>query len=322
MEMSVEPLIYIGIFVGVIFLVEGLYLMIFGKSISLNAKVNRRLDLLEKGASRDEVVERLRKEQAQHGSSKGIPLYSLIAEKAERGAIAFSPEMLMGIMGGLAFVSFILMTLLTGSSLPVRLIASLAIGVGAVYFWVNKKAKERLALLEEQLPEAVELMVRSLRVGHPLNSAISIVAKETPDPLGSEMGIIADEASFGRDISESMRALGQRTGLQDIRFLAVAIAIQQKSGGNLAEILAGLAGVIRSRFKLFRKVKAITAEARWSGVFLSAFPVLAMVGINVAKPSYFGDVKDHPLFLPLVGVVFLFLGMNVIYMRVMVNIKV
>ena len=94
--------------------------------------------------------------------------------------------------------------------------------------------------------------------------------------------IIADEASYGRDISESLRALGSRTGLQDIRFLAVAIGIQQKSGGNLAEILDGLAKLIRSRFKLFRKVKVITAEARWSGVFLSSFPIIGgWIGIPV-----------------------------------------
>ena len=146
-------------------------------------------------------------------------------------------------------------------------------GVGGVYFWVNKKAKTRMSLLEEQLPDAVELMVRSLRVGHPFSAAIGIVAKEIADPLGTEFGVIADEAAYGRDVAESLKAFAERMDSQDLRFLAVAVSIQQTSGGNLAEILEGLAKVIRARFKLFRRVKAITAEAKWSGMFLSAFPI-------------------------------------------------
>ncbi len=195
-------------------------------------------------------------------------------------------------------------------------------GVGGVYFWVNKKAKARMALLEEQLPDAVELMVRSLRVGHPFSSAIGIVAKEIPDPLGSEFGVIADEAAYGRDVAESLKAFAERMDSQDLRFLAVAVSIQQTSGGNLAEILEGLAKVIRARFKLFRRVRAITAEAKWSGMFLSAFPILALVMINVIQPNYYDEVKETAAFIPAALVVCAFLVINVIFMKIMVNIKV
>ena len=87
----------------------------------------------------------------------------------------------------------------------------------------SNKAKKRMALLEEQLPDAVELMVRSLRVGHPFSSAIGIVSKEVPDPLGTEFGMIADEAAYGREIPESLKDLAERIGMQDLRFLAVAV---------------------------------------------------------------------------------------------------
>ena len=97
-------------------------------------------------------------------------------------------------------------------------------------------------------------MVRSLRVGHPFSAALQIVAKEVPDPLGTEMGVISDEAAYGRDVGEALKAMAERMDMQDLRFLAVAVTIQQTSGGNLAEILDGLAKVIRSRFKLFRRV--------------------------------------------------------------------
>lgn len=322
MEISAAPLIYILVFIGVLLLVEGLYLTVFGKSISLNSKVNRRLDMLEKGAGREEVLEQLRKEMSQHMASQGIPFYALLADRAQKANIAFSPRQLILIMIVLSVGAFVALTLGTEASAPVRGLIGVAMGVGGVYMWVNGKAKKRLAMIEEQLPDAVELMVRSLRVGHPFSSAVQIVSREVADPLGTEFGVIADEAAYGRDISEALKAMAERIDMQDLRFLAVAVSIQQKSGGNLAEILEGLSKVVRSRFKLFRRVKAITAEAKWSGMFLSGFPIVAMLAINVIDPNYYDDVRDTALFIPAAIAVGVFLVVNVIYMRIMVNIRV
>ncbi len=322
MQISAAPLIYIMIFVAVVVLVEGLYLTVFGKSISLNNRISRRLTLLEKNGNREQVLEQLRKEMSQHLNAKSIPLYSILAKKAQRANIAFSPLQLVGIMAGLSVFAFLAMTVGTSAEMGIRVIVSIGMGVGGVYVWVNNKAKKRMSLLEEQLPDAIELMVRSLRVGHPFSSAIGIVAKEIPDPLGSEFGIIADEAAYGRDVSESLKAFAERMDSQDLRFLAVAVTIQQTSGGNLAEILEGLAKVVRARFKLFRRVRAITAEAKWSGMFLSAFPILALIMINVIQPDYYDEVRETAVFVPAALVVVAFLIINVIFMKIMVNIKV
>ena len=322
MQISAAPLIYILIFVAVVMLVEGLYLTVFGKSISLNSRLSRRLSLLEKTNDRQQVLEQLRKEMSQHVNSRGIPLYSILATKAQKANIAFTPKALIGIMAALGVFSYLGLTLGTETATPVRVAVSVLMGVGGVYVWINKKAKKRMALLEEQLPDAVELMVRSLRVGHPFSSAIANVSKEIPDPLGTEFGMIADEASYGRNVADSLKDFAERMDSQDLRFLAVAVTIQQTSGGNLAEILEGLAKVIRARFKLFRRVKAITAEAKWSGMFLSAFPVGALIMINVIRPDYYDDVKETPAFIPACLVVAVFLVINVIFMKIMVNIKV
>lgn len=322
MQISAAPLIYILIFVAVVVLVEGLYLTVFGKSISLNSRMSRRLALLEKNQNREQVLEQLRKEMSQHLNSRGIPLYSILANKAQKANIAFSPRQLIMLMAALSVVAYLGLTIGTEAGTPVRILVGIAMGVGGIYTWVNQKAKKRMSLLEEQLPDAVELMVRSLRVGHPFSNAIGIVAKEIPDPLGTEFGLIADEAAYGRDVSESLKAFAERMDSQDLRFLAVAVSIQQQSGGNLAEILEGLAKVIRARFKLFRRVKAITAEAKWSGMFLSAFPIGALIMISVIKPDYYDDVKDTAAFIPAALVVAVFLVINVIFMKIMVNIKV
>ncbi len=319
---SAEPVIYVVIFLSVLALVEGVYLVIFGKSISLNSKVNRRLALLEKGGGREQVLEQLRKEMTQHMKSQRIPLYSILASQAQKANIAFSPPQILILMAFVSFASFIGLTVGTEVEFLVRSLVAVAMGVGGVYMWISGKAKKRMTMMEEQLPEAVELMVRSLRVGHPFSSAIAIVASEIPDPLGTEMGMISDEAAYGRDMGETLKAMAERLDMQDMRFLAVAVTIQQQSGGNLAEILDGLAKVIRARFRLFRRVKAITGEAKWSGKLLSGFPILCLIGINLIQPNYFDEVMEDPIFIPACLVVAAFLILNLIVMRALVNIKV
>ncbi|MGZ2258605.1 type II secretion system F family protein [Roseobacter sp. A03A-229] len=320
--MNTEFIVYGLIFIGVLVLVEGLYLVTFGKSISLNSRVNRRLEMLDKGNGREEVLEKLRKEMQQHMKSRSIPLYSLLGEKAQKAAIAFTPRQLIMIMILLAGVAFMGLTVGTATEVGVRALLSVGIGVGAVYFWVSSKANKRLSMIEEQLPDAVELMVRSLRVGHPFSSAIQIVAKEVQDPLASEFGMIADESAYGRDVGDALKEMAERLEMQDLRFLAVAVTIQQTSGGNLAEILAGLAKVIRARFRLFRRVKAITAEAKWSGKFLSGFPIVALLVINISDPNYYDEVRDHALFIPACFAVGIMLALNLIVMRILTDIKV
>ncbi|MFS4582300.1 type II secretion system F family protein [Phaeobacter sp. C3_T13_0] len=322
MQLSAEPIIYGLIFIGVLVLVEGLYLVTFGKSISLNSRVNRRLEMMDKGGNREQVLEQLRKEMRQHMSAKSIPLYSLLAERAQKAAIAFSPRQLILIMGAVAAIAFVGLSVGTSAELPLRLLASVIIGVGAVFFWVNKKAAKRMAMIEEQLPDAVELMVRSLRVGHPFSSAVQIVANEVEDPLATEFGVIADESAYGRDVGEALKEMAERLDMQDMRFLAVAVTIQQQSGGNLAEVLAGLAKVIRARFRLFRRVKAITAEAQWSGKFLSGFPLFCLGGIMAKDPGYYDGVVDHPWFIPACFIVGAMLTINLFVMRMLTNIKV
>ncbi|WP_322889863.1 MULTISPECIES: type II secretion system F family protein [unclassified Yoonia] len=319
---SAEPVIYVLIFVAVLALVQGAYLVIFGKSISMDGKVNRRLDMLEKGGNREQVLDQLRKEMTQHMKSQSIPIYSLLANKAQKANIAFTPIQIIMLMGAVSVVAFLMLTVMTEVAPPVRILVSVLMGVGGVYVWISRKATQRMNLISEQLPDAVELMVRSLRVGHPFSNAINIVAKEVPDPLGTEMGIIADETAYGRDMGETLKAMAERLDNQDLRFLAVAVTIQQSSGGNLAEILDGLAKVIRARFRLFRRVNAITAEAKWSGKLLSGFPILALIGINVVQPDYFDEVMESPLFIPACFVVAAFLVLNLIVMRSLTDIKV
>jgi tight adherence protein B len=319
--MSVAILLVV-LFIGVILIIEGLYLVVFGKSIKLNSRVNRRLALLQQGKDHEEVLNTLRKEREQHAKSKKVPLVSILGNKASQANIAFSPKALIMIMVFVSIAAFTALLLLTGIAPIVSAVISIAIGVGGVYVWLNKKAKARLELFEEQLPDAVELIVRSLRVGHPFSSAINVVAQEMSDPIGTEFGILADEATYGRDLVTALEDLADRIDLQDLRFLTVAVGIQAQSGGNLAEVLSGLGKVIRSRFRLFRRVKAITSEAKFSGYFLSAFPVAALLAILAISPNYYDDVMETAAFIPACVIVAAMMIVNVFVMNAMVDIKV
>ena len=320
--MFFQPLIYAFIFVGVFMMVEGAYLVIYGKTLKREKKINRRLALLQDGKDTEEVLSILRLEREGAEKNERIPVIGPLVEMARHAAITISIMQIVISLVGLIVLSFVLLTMFTGAVVQIRIVVALIVGYAAFYMWLRGKAKKRISLFEEQLPDALDLMVRSLRVGHPMNSAIGIVAHEMADPLGTEFGLIADETTYGMSITDALDRLAERVPVPDLRFVAIAINIQSTSGGNLAEILAGLSAVIRARFKLFRKVRAITAEARWSGWFLSVFPVIALLMVQVVQPDYYDRVSDHPLFLPGAILTVILLIVNVIFMRILVNIKV
>ncbi|MEX2517878.1 MAG: type II secretion system F family protein [Paracoccaceae bacterium] len=314
--------VYAMIFIGVLMIVEGVYLLIYGRGHRRESKVNRRLRMLQRGADREEVLIKLRKEQERHQNAKALPLLSIIFQKAAQANVTIAPATLVLIMLAIATAAFVVFSVATSAGVLVRVVVAAALGYATMLIWLRNKARRRLSLFEEQLPEAVDLIVRSLRIGHPFSSALNIVAQEMQDPLGSEFGVIADESTYGMAVTESLERLANRVEVPDLRFLAVVVAIQSQSGGNLAEILDGLSQVVRARFRLFRKVAAITAEARWSGWFLSGFPIVALLMVQIVQPDYYDRVADHPLFTPGAVLVAVLLVLNVLFMRWMVNIKV
>ena len=320
--MNFQFIIFALVFVGILMIIQGLYLVTFGKSISTQSRINRRLALLEETNDYEQVLLQLRKEREQHNASTGIPVYSLLAHKAQQANIAFSPIQIIMVMCVVSVVACTAILVFTSSGFYTAVLVGIAMGFGGMYVWVLSKAKARIALFEEQLPDAIDLIVRSLRVGHPFANAINVVADEMGDPIGTEFGMIADETTYGMDLSTAMEQMAQRVDVPDLRFLSVAVGIQARSGGNLVEILDGLGKVIRARFKLFRRVQAITAEAKWSGWFLSAFPLGALALVNISRPDYYDAVRESSFFVPAALGVGAMLIVNVFVMRSMVNIKV
>jgi tight adherence protein B len=152
------------------------------------------------------------------------------------------------------------------------------------------KRSKRHKAFGEQFPDAIDIIVRSLKAGHPVPVAISMVAREMPDPIGSEFGIVSDEVTYGADLESAMRNLYFRVGQDDLPLFVTAVAIQGSTGGNLSEILQNLSAIIRLRFKMRRKVKALAAEGKYSAIILSGLPIAMFMILQAMTPEFYGKV--------------------------------
>ena len=164
-------------------------------------------------------------------------------------------------------------------------IPGLALGV-APLAWVLYRRSVRFRRFNLLLPEAVDLIARSLRAGQSLPMAMVTVAEEMGDPLGPEFRRCADEMNYGMPFREAMLGIFRRFPLQDLQFLVSAILLQRETGGNLAELLDKTAAVLRSRIQLQQKVKVYTAQGRMTGAVLIALPFIAFVMLNLVRPGY------------------------------------
>lgn len=205
---------------------------------------------------------------------------------------------------GVAFVS----SKLGPSAVLFGLVGAALITGSISWVFLTALRQKRKRALSEQLPTAIDLMIRSLRAGHPVVAAIHLACEEMADPIGTELGIVVDETTYGVELKEALLSLYQRTRLEDFAFLQVSVSIQSETGGNLAEILSNLASVIRSRFMLEKKVKALASEGKMSAIILSVLPLLMVGGITAGQPSYYNNAVKEPEFWPIAaGVVLLYI---------------
>jgi len=208
----------------------------------------------------------------------------------------------MFLLAGLVLA--LMLKLLLGLSVVAVLMVFLLVGFVLPLLVLRRARSKRVQKFARQLPDALDMIVRSLRAGHPASVAIALVAREMPDPLGTEFGIVADEITFGLSLENAVRKLSQRVGYEGLHLLSVSLSIQSKTGGNLTEILANLSSVLRERQKLRMKIRALSSEGRMSAWVISLFPVVMFVILQVAAPAYYGNVWNNPVAMP----VFLIFG--------------
>lgn len=196
------------------------------------------------------------------------------------------------------------------------------IGAALPTLYVRWKKNRRLYLFEELLPEAIDLVGRALRAGHPLSSGFKMAADDGPEPVASEFRRVFEEQRFGLPLQDSLLGMADRVNIVDTRILVTAILIQREVGGNLAEILDNLAAVIRARFTIRRQIKVYTAQGRMTGYLLALLPFMLFALLYMINPEYMAVLFTDPIGKILVGVALVLQMAGFFWIRKIVNIEI
>jgi tight adherence protein B len=310
--------LFVAISAGLAF--EAVYLLFFSTT-SYRTSINRRLALSKDKTDREAVLIELRRER---GLTSG--------GNYQLGLIAFNRLILQSgltvgitrffiIVGTVSVVAFGLTMIFQSDIVEatgVLLFSSTLLPLFVLRFMRSRRQKKFAA----QFPDSLDIIVRSLRAGHPVPIAVNMVGREMGDPIGTEFGIVTDEVTYGADLEAAMRNLYARIGSDDLPLFVTAVAIQGSTGGNLGEILGNLSGVIRDRFKMRRKIRALAAEGRASAMILSALPIALFIVIQFITPEFYAAVwHEHLTKVMLTGAAVWMLIGNFIMFK-MVNFKI
>lgn len=326
-----EIILYGVIFFAVVLLAEATsYLVAYARQG--RTRINRRLRMLDAGRDPDKVYNILRPQLPAWArqDSWSAELYLWLDKQLLGAGIGVRPDRFLVTLGLLTAGALVIglpiahrPSLHLGAlALPAGVVTGVLVGAVFPIMFIREKRARRLKKFSEQLPSALDVMVRALRAGHPAAAAVDLVSTELPDPIGTEFGLLSDEITYGLDFKDALDNMARRLDLQDVRYFAVCVTIQSDTGGNLAEILSNLASVVRARFSLARKVIALSSEARISALLLSVLPVLTILFILWKQPRFYLMAVDDPIFWPSVGYLLAMYVFGIWVIRRMIKIRV
>jgi tight adherence protein B len=306
MNWSVLP--YVAAAIAGVALVEGIYYLFFDSTGRVRKQVDQRLLASGRNAAQAEAAELLRRRSYTFGMSPWL------ARVFSTSPIRWFDNLVISSgMGGSPDKVMLWMTIVCGviivglsASLHWPFLWCMAVGVTvgvalSVWFLIQAR-RRRLAQITAQLPDALDMLVRSLRAGHPVTTGIGMIAEEMPDPIGAEFALVFDEMSYGLDLRQALEKMSERLHHYVIDYLIVAMRVQHGTGGNLAEILSSLSDVLRERLRLQLKVRALSAESRMSGRILSMLPIAVVVLLVYINPHFYDEAwTDTKLGTILVG---------------------
>jgi tight adherence protein B len=251
--------------------------------------VNQRLKVVERGVGVGNVVVELRKQRGLSATGERILRLTWLSDLIVRSGVVFRPRQWIAIALALGAAVGAATAIITRQTLFAGVL-----GVGVAVFapltWLKIKAAHRAKMLARQLPDALDVIVRSLEAGHPVPTAIALVGREMIDPIGSEFGMVADEIAFGATLELAVAHLAERCRHPDIDLFAATIRLQDRSGGNLTGLLKMNAHTVRERLKLRLKIRAASSEGRISAIILTSAPIVVFIMLQFLSPHYYGDV--------------------------------
>ncbi len=322
MPFNIDPIyvIYLLVAVSAGLFVEGVYLLCFSGA-SYRKNVNRRLRLLKDEPNRENLLVQLRKERGLTSAGNyRMGMESLNRLILQSGlTIGLSKLVTFVAVGAVAAAGVDL--ILRGNPLEALLIAVFC-GTALPFLVLRILRSRRQKAFGAQFPDGLDMIVRSLRAGHPVPIALTMVAREMRDPIGSEFGVVVDEITYGSDLETALRNLYFRIGQDDLPLFVTAVAIQGSTGGNLGEILENLSLVIRDRFKMRRKIRALAAEGRASALILSSLPIAIFLMVQIVAPDFYAGVWNEDLTMKALMVAGTWMGIGNFIMYRLVNFRI
>jgi len=322
MNSAAEPLIYVLVFIAVAMLTQAAASTVFSSS-DRSRRINRRLTLMESGMSREEAYSALiQVSNLPELGNRQIREWLRQLDLYRRQANVSMPLQQIAIiiaasalgLWTLSLINLLVTTNLSVTSLVMTLIGAVTLPFVATYLWLSTRRRRRMKQIEDQLPMALDIMNRALRAGHPVIAALQLAASEIGDPLGTEFGLVVDETIYGKEFSDALANFAQRIGSPECHFFAVSVGIQAQTGGNLGEILDGLAVVMRGRATLGRRVRSLSSEGKATAILISALVPMVAAGQMLIHPTIYSDKFNDPSFWPAVqvGCLIYFVGMFII----------
>ncbi len=283
-------------------------------------KVNARLKVADRVDGVSALVMELRKQRGLNASGERGKRLRWLSDLIVASGVAYNPKkwtlyaVTAALVGGMAaFVA-------TKNPLLGLGAAVLIGGLGPIMY-LKYMAGKRAKALGFQLPQALEIIVRSLEAGHPVPTAIALVGREMSDPVGSEFGMAADEISYGATMEEAIERMAERCQHPDVDLFAATVRLQASTGGNLTGLLKLNANTVRERHKMRLKIKAASSEGRASAMILTSAPFVAMGFIMISSPHFYGDVIHEPVVKYGLGILGVWMFIGNMVMRRMIDLR-
>ncbi len=276
---------------------EGIYYLIIYRAQHRRSELRRRLKAL---GSTSGTPLLLRQRRISHNPAlerllKGLPFTAKLEEMVTQTELSWtvSTVLLLMILIG-ALVSIALLVLLRGN--PMGILFGVITGIAVPLLLLVNSRQKRTGKISAQMPDALDMMVRSLRAGHGLAAAFKLIASEMPVPIAEEFGRCFEEQNMGIEIRDAVRNLAKRVpGCVDLKFFAVSIIVQRETGGNLVELLERLASTIRERYKFYGKLRALTAEGKLSFLILASLPFVCLFLLLLTNPKHLEPLVVTPM---------------------------
>jgi tight adherence protein B len=257
-------------------------------------QVNQRLKVAEKVEGVTALVMELRKQRGLSAEGKKGERLRWLSDLIVASGLTYDPRKWAMMAIGAGFAAALLVALFLKKPLLGLPAGVLVAAVGPIIV-LKFKAAARAKALGAQLPQALEIIVRSLEAGHPVPTAVSLVGREMPDPVGTEFGMAADEIAYGATLAQAVERMAERCQHADVDLFAATIRLQERSGGNLTGLLKLNASTVRERLKMRLKIKAASSEGRASAMILTAAPIITFLFVNLTSPHFYGDVMETPV---------------------------